>query len=318
MSSSGLLLTLRYVTLTFLVLLMAALSSGAVLPGLWPGMGGIGMADARGLPTLTQDRGRIMAEADNGPACDPRPNPRLQTVRDASNALQVTITAATASGGQVAILREIRIGPLQNAAVDIGPYVARTSPLAYTVPGGSAQLTLRVTRVVASQPSQIVLVLVDDCGEWRTFVGGGTGIAVAAPLATATPVPIVPGQPYGSIPITLAITGSDTGQYPPGSRPRVQISTRAGATCTLTTTWPDGQTQAAPALTANAQGACLFRPTVPIGMRSGTATVAGVVQDIFGLNIRQATFTVGGTLTPGDNIASVDPFEDDDNLDNAE
>jgi hypothetical protein len=226
------------------------------------------------------------------------------------------------------LLREIRLGPIQNAAIDIGAVSARTTPFVFTIAGGSLQVSLRVTRVMAHQPSQVTIVLVDDCGDWHTFVGGGTGIAVAPPVATATPVPIVPGQPYGSIPISLTVFGSS--QYPPGSRPRAQIITRANAVCGLSVTWPDGRTDTLSGQTADARGSCLFRPLVPIGMRSGTATATGTARDIFGFNIQQATFAVGGDLSqipPGDNITSVDALirsddssaqAGDDNMDNVD
>src|SRR4051794_23262515 len=182
MSRPRLLLALRYLLLTVLVALMAATGSGVIDPGAWFGLSKVGLADARGLSPFATDIGRIVAEADNGPVCDPRPSPRLQTVSDAAGALQVTITAATGSDGEPATLREIRIGPLQNAAVDVGPFAARTTPLAYTLPAGSLQLTFRVTRVVPGQPSQVTLLLVDDCGDWRTFVGGRTGLTIAPSL----------------------------------------------------------------------------------------------------------------------------------------
>jgi hypothetical protein len=36
-----------------------------------------------------------------------------------------------------------------------------------------ATLTFNVARATAGRATTVPLVLVDDCGEWKTFVGGG-------------------------------------------------------------------------------------------------------------------------------------------------
>lgn len=303
MRGTQLVQALRALVAMAVVVMMAGVSSGTLWPGAWGNLLGADSAIARAFPALEPSARYIGDVADNGPVCDPRPGPRVQTTRDPSGVLQILITAGTDLQGFPARLREIRVGPIQNAAVSGSPFTARTTPFVVPVPD-STQAVLQMTRLVADQPSQVTLVIADDCGDWQTFVGGGTGVAVAAPSATATPVPVVPGQPNGSIPIVMTVSGSST-QYPPGSRPRVQINSRPYAACNLSVTWPNGQVDASPAQPADGSGICRYRPTVPPGMASGMATATGTVQDYFGFNLQSSQFRVGGTIgaiPPGDNI----------------
>jgi hypothetical protein len=45
------------------------------------------------------------------------------------------------------------------------------------VPPGTVEVTFTVERVTAGQPTTVFLAVVDGCGTWKTFVGGGTGAA---------------------------------------------------------------------------------------------------------------------------------------------
>jgi Fe-S cluster biogenesis protein NfuA len=65
--------------------------------------------------------------------------------------------------------------PLDNAVVSVtGGPSNRTAGFTHTPPRGTAAVTLTIRRAVPSGGATISpVVLVDGCGEWRTFVGGG-------------------------------------------------------------------------------------------------------------------------------------------------
>jgi hypothetical protein len=90
--------------------------------------------------------------------CAPRPAVALSTKRLGDGVLEVTVRAG--SGGLV----RLEIGEGQNWTVD---------PATPTeVPEGATELTFRVRRTSPGVVN-VPLNVVDACGSWRTFVGGG-------------------------------------------------------------------------------------------------------------------------------------------------
>jgi len=100
-------------------------------------------------------------------ACTPRP-PVLLTTAAGGGRLQVAITAT----GQHNHLLALEITKTTNALVDIGGVAGRTGAFVVTLPGTSARTTFDVRR---DRPGSATahLVVVDRCGRWTTFVGGG-------------------------------------------------------------------------------------------------------------------------------------------------
>jgi hypothetical protein len=98
--------------------------------------------------------------------CEPRP-PVKVTSRAEGGRLLVLVQAG---GGQV---RQIRFGPIQNGAVDIGADSNRTGTFTYQLPNPAAQISFSVRRLAAG-PVTVPVAVVDDCGEWKSFVGGGS------------------------------------------------------------------------------------------------------------------------------------------------
>ncbi|HYU03223.1 MAG TPA: hypothetical protein VEL02_05190 [Jatrophihabitantaceae bacterium] len=47
--------------------------------------------------------------------------------------------------------------------------------LTVPLPAGTQQASLTVRRATTGQATTLPLVVVDDCGPWPTFVGGGIG-----------------------------------------------------------------------------------------------------------------------------------------------
>jgi hypothetical protein len=84
------------------------------------------------------------------------------------------IEATPFSTQQPNALRAVRFGTFQNARVTLNGQTV-TSGQVFTVPAGSSAVDFTVERVTPGQPTTVPLTLVDGCGEWPTFVGGGTG-----------------------------------------------------------------------------------------------------------------------------------------------
>jgi predicted outer membrane repeat protein len=104
--------------------------------------------------------------------CAPRPIVRTAPVVS-GGALQVTVTATAATGLPSNRLVELRFGSARNARVTIGGQT-QSGSFTYPVTGNVSELTFTVTRATPGQPTTVPLVVVDDCGEWPTFVGGGS------------------------------------------------------------------------------------------------------------------------------------------------
>ena len=109
--------------------------------------------------------------------CSPRPNVGLQVVPEAGR-LRVTVTARVSGNQDVNSLRSISFEAGRNALVDIGDQSGRAG--AFTVPlaTGTSQTTFFVRRQTAGQPMHLPLVVHDDCGAFRTFVGAGINVAL--------------------------------------------------------------------------------------------------------------------------------------------
>jgi YVTN family beta-propeller protein/VCBS repeat-containing protein len=105
-------------------------------------------------------------------ACGPRP--RIQSTPIASGSkLQVHVEAVVVSGQPADPLRALRFGTLQNAKVTLnGQQIA--SGQTFTVPAEGSAVDFTVERATPGQATTVPFTVVDGCGEWQTFVGGGT------------------------------------------------------------------------------------------------------------------------------------------------
>jgi hypothetical protein len=106
-------------------------------------------------------------------ACIPRPNVATSLVRDGPERLRVTIAAHTTATTPDNRLAGIRFLPGVNALVDVGGQVGRTGGFTVAFPDGPRQTDFYVRRATPGQPVTLPLVVIDSCGEFRTFVGGG-------------------------------------------------------------------------------------------------------------------------------------------------
>jgi hypothetical protein len=87
--------------------------------------------------------------------------------------LQTTITAG-GSGNQ---LRRLQFGAATNALIDVpGGPTGSTGNVTVTLAAGTQQTTFLVRRVGSGTAGTVPLTVVDNCGDWPTFVGAGPNV----------------------------------------------------------------------------------------------------------------------------------------------
>jgi subtilisin-like proprotein convertase family protein len=103
------------------------------------------------------------------PICSPRPAVAMSTSATGDGRLRVTISATGANNR----LQSVRLGTLRNARVDVaGGSSGLTSGATASLNGASSALLL-VSRVGAGGVT-VPMTITDGCGDWTTFVGGGS------------------------------------------------------------------------------------------------------------------------------------------------
>jgi len=102
----------------------------------------------------------------------PRPNVLLSTVATGSS-LQVTVTASTSAALPSNSLQRLSFGSATNALIDAGSVVGSSGNFTVNLPAGTQQTGFTVRRATPGQPTTVPFVVVDACGDWSTFVGGG-------------------------------------------------------------------------------------------------------------------------------------------------
>jgi VCBS repeat-containing protein len=104
-------------------------------------------------------------------ACAPRPH--VQTTSTAAGGKLVVHVEPrpqnTAPGNP---LSQIRFGTLQNARVTLNGQTMSTGQIV-TIPSGTTALDFTVERLTPGQATTVPFTVVDGCGEWPSFVGGG-------------------------------------------------------------------------------------------------------------------------------------------------
>ena len=63
--------------------------------------------------------------------------------------------------------------PGSNALIDVAGLAGRTGEFTVAIPGRPEQTTFYVARATPGQATTVPFLVIDDCGEFRTFVGGG-------------------------------------------------------------------------------------------------------------------------------------------------
>jgi hypothetical protein len=118
-------------------------------------------------PTPTPTPGTPTATPVPAVACSPRPPVQLSTTA-AGGGLQVSVTAT----GQNNRLLSLQIAETTNALVDVAGQTGRTGVFSVNLPGTSTSTSFTILRAGVG-PATVRLAVVDRCGSWTTFVGGG-------------------------------------------------------------------------------------------------------------------------------------------------
>jgi hypothetical protein len=100
--------------------------------------------------------------------CNPRPRVTVSTQPAGANNLQVTIQA-----GANGWINQIGIGAATNARIDIAGQTGVTGNQTFPMPPGTTSFTFVVHHATLGQATTVPLTVVDTCGSWQTFVGGG-------------------------------------------------------------------------------------------------------------------------------------------------
>jgi hypothetical protein len=100
-----------------------------------------------------------------------RPGPVRVTAAPSGGALSVSVGASSST----LPIQSLIFHAGSNALVDVGGLTARSGELQVSMPPGSFAPTFVLRRAVAGAPSTLPVTVVDGCGTWETFVGGGAG-----------------------------------------------------------------------------------------------------------------------------------------------
>jgi len=105
--------------------------------------------------------------------CAPRPNVSVQVQPTGPGRLQVSVTVGTQPATPDNHLVEPRIQPGTNALVDVAGRTGLTGAANIPLETHPSNATFFVRRAQDGQPVHLPFVVVDDCGLFPTFVGGG-------------------------------------------------------------------------------------------------------------------------------------------------
>jgi hypothetical protein len=103
------------------------------------------------------------------PICTPRPPVTVSVTPSGADRLQVTVTVA----GQNNRILALQFGAVANGRVDVAGQTGLGENVSVTLPTPTTQATFTVRRVSAGAVT-VPLTVIDGCGAWQTFVGGGT------------------------------------------------------------------------------------------------------------------------------------------------
>jgi hypothetical protein len=122
---------------------------------------------------------RIVDESQPGPAqpdCNPRPRVSVTTAQNGAGQLRVTVSAATNGGGATNTIQSLNFGAAANARIDVpnGP-ANSTGNVNQPQPANTTEVTFNIRRIGAGAFT-VPFTVVDGCGNWPTFAGGGAAV----------------------------------------------------------------------------------------------------------------------------------------------
>jgi hypothetical protein len=103
------------------------------------------------------------------------PRPKVVTSPAAGGGkLQVHVESTPSGTQRNNVLQGVTVTRLDNARVTIaGQPMAEGQ--SFTLPANAVATDLTIERVATGQATTVQITVVDSCGEWKTFVGGGAG-----------------------------------------------------------------------------------------------------------------------------------------------
>jgi hypothetical protein len=108
-------------------------------------------------------------------SCNPRPKVAVAVVPDGPGRLRATITSTVSAAVPVNRLNSIRFLSTTNAVVDVAGRTNASGAFSVALTNRPQTMSFTIRRV-APGAMTVPLIVVDDCGEWRTFVGGGASV----------------------------------------------------------------------------------------------------------------------------------------------
>jgi len=106
-------------------------------------------------------------------ACSPRPPIVMSHAPAGLGALQVSIFASTAPSSPNNRLHELQFGVATNAKINVQGIVGAVGNVTVALPGHPEVVSFTVHRAAPGLATTVPVVVIDDCGAWPTFVGGG-------------------------------------------------------------------------------------------------------------------------------------------------
>jgi hypothetical protein len=135
----------------------------------------------------------------------------------------VTITS---QGTNVRLLR-LTYGAASNARIDVGTLPGGTGNFNFNLPAHTVTTSFFVRQAAPGAGTTVPLTVVDSCGEWPTFVGGGP-----AAFASGTPTPTATPPPPVAAPAAPTATATTVPAGPSGGSSAVASAASPSATAT--------------------------------------------------------------------------------------
>lgn len=117
------------------------------------------------------------------PTITPTPGPSPTPTPDPCTSQQRVRVSTETGGGALRVvlrtesaaiqLRRIEFGSATNARIDAGPTTGAAGGFTWTIGSGAREVSFTVRRATSGQAATVPFTVVDQCGSWSTFVGGG-------------------------------------------------------------------------------------------------------------------------------------------------
>jgi hypothetical protein len=125
-------------------------------------------------PTATPTPTRTPTPTATPVPCALRPRVTVNVAPAASGRLDVTVTANTDVYTPTNYLQQIQFGAAVNGVIDMAGYLSMSpGPANVSLPPGTSVAQFTLVRGTPGAASTLPFTVVDSCGSWPTFVGGG-------------------------------------------------------------------------------------------------------------------------------------------------